>query len=239
MNKIVVMVIVTCSILAFSCRAPINEFSYGGKSFRQRRETLSTINAEISRSENKIKKSQQEIEDLLEKASKASPEISEKYFQMVLEKEENISLEKNALASMYESKEKMFNNFIDSEGGIYSGNINEKKVKAAAEAYAMLSFIDGKESGTKKNLKAVFLNESYYTVNVKVALGDVWMTEFNLLRRDGVQEIEIPSYGDYTITLTKGTGPGSSSSVLIKRCKPGITYLFADKKYDLMVTCLR
>lgn len=234
------MVIISVLFFIFGCRAPVNEFSFGAKGFRQRAETLSTINKEISKAESKIQKIQSQNQSLLAKAERSDPAMQERYLETISSNEEVLEVQNQNLVNLFESKNRLINNFIESDGGIYSGNMNPRKIRAAAEAYATLSFIKNKETNRESvNLKGIFINKSYYDVNVKVFLGKFWSTEFNLLRKDGIQEVELPSYGDYTVVLTKGTGAGTASSMLIKSCKPGVTYLNNDFTYDLMVTCLR
>lgn len=232
------LVIFSILFLTFGCKAPVNEFFYGGKGIKQNREILSTVNTEIIKIESRIEKLQQESQKLLVEAGKANQVTAEKYLEIVSDNEQKINIEKENLQNLFDSKNNLINKSIESDKGIYSGNMNPRKIRAAAEAFAILSFTEN-NANDGSSLKGIFINKSYYTINVKVSLGNSWMTEFNLSRKDGTQEINLPSYGDYRITLTKGTGAGSASTVLIKKCMPGITYMHDNSAYDLMVTNLR
>lgn len=234
MKKIILISIIFLS--ALTVNAQRNEFSFGA-STNQREELLQTINKEVLTTEIKIEKLQAESQKLWSKISRVSSDDSKRDREEIRKNDEKIQSLEEYLISLSKSKERIISNSVDSEGSIYSRGMNPAKVKAGAEALTMLSFIKNSQSN-EQALKAIIINKGYYEANVKISLGGFYSNEFNLERRVGVQEINLPTFGDYIITVTKGTGNGSGSTTLIKACRPGITYLYKNIKYDLMVTIL-
>lgn len=234
MKKFVLFIIIFLS--AFTLNAQRNEFSFGPNA-KERQELLSTINKEISITEAKIKKLQERNKILWSGLAKTESLQSKRDRALILENDEKIQSLNDYQASLRESKDRIISISVDSEGSIYSRGMNPVKVKSAAEALAMLSFLKKSENNSEKegSLKAIIINRSYYDVVVNISLGAVWSTEFTLERRVGVTEINLPSYGSYVVTVTKGAGYGSEPTRIIKSCAPNKAFTEKGKTYQFGV----
>ena len=124
---------------------------------------------------------------------------------------------------------------------------NPKKLRAVADAYATISYVDAYTSGIGKpgganetpasGLKGLIVNEWYENVTFHVYGPGTWKREFRVSGNGGIVEFDIPSPGEYRFVSIRGR----EINTITKISRPGLSEFRDAKgnKYDIMTTLQR
>ncbi len=234
---------------AFSQR---NSFAFGDKTEAEIQGSIQTFDVLIADYEAQIKALQKENEKILFDFLK-SPDYGEEVVA-ILKKRSYLN---DSLMMVYRLKglelRETKQYFLEMTAGnskkkrVSSRGNNPEKLREAANAYAMMSYVDAYTSGVGKaggagevaesGLKGLITNNWYQEVTVTVSGPGSWQRQFQVARNGGKVVFDVPYPGQYTFIFTNGR----DASTVIKECRPGMTEFFDlnGQKYDLMATLPR
>lgn len=247
MKKLVlILVVILCSFSV--ARGQRNSFSFSNKSLKEQKKSIELIDKEIDSLEKIAKKMNEENESLFKALSsnQMGQEESKIAREMIRFNQSQLEIVQTEISSLRSLKTTVLTRLLieDKNKKVESKGNNPTKLRAAAEAYAVMSWVDGqqqssfssnsKETGYK--LKGLAVNDHYSDAIVSVSGPGGFFISSPIKRRGGTFNFNPPYPGAYIFTFTFR---GGRESVRVD-CRPGMSVFF-DKDgnpYDLKATLM-
>lgn len=249
MKKILMLLVLSFS-LALAVSAQRNSFYYGDKNAVEIDNSIELFDELIDDHEASIVSLQKENEKMVVDFRRSGDGQSAKsYAKRTAVNDSLITLYRSKVLELKETKQ----TFLEMTAGnskrkvVASRGNNPRKLAAAADAYAVMSYTDAYIRGGASSfqsdgfidsgLKGLIVNDYYQKLTVTVHGPMNWMNQFNVSENGGQASFDPPSPGRYSFSFSNGW----ETKTIVKECRPGLSKYYDEQgnSYDLMATMPR
>lgn len=237
-------------VLALAVSAQRNSFYYGDKNTEEIVNSIRAFDQLIADHETSIVSLKRDNERMTASFQRSgSGQFASVYAKRTAVNDSLISLHQSKVFDLKETKQR----FLEMTAGnpkrraVSSRGNNPEKLRAAASAYAVMTYTDAyvREGASSfqngehpvSGLKGAIVNDYFKTLTVTVRGEGGWMNQFNVPGNGGKAFFNPPFPGRYTFSFYDGI----RTKTVQGDCRPGLMQ-FQDaqgNKYDLMATMPR
>lgn len=245
MKKIVVLALGFS--LALGALAQRNTFYFGDKDVREIVSSIKAFDQLITDYEASIGSLQKENDQMITDFNKGfGDQLAQNYIKKTAVNDSLISLYRSKVFELKETKQM----FLEITAGnakrrtVSSRGNNPEKLRAAADAYSIMTYTDAYVSGNfnfsqsgqvpDSDLKGLIVNDYYQKLTVTVHGPGGWMRQFNVPPNGGRALFSPRIPGSYTFYFSNGR----DTKAITKDLRPGFSEFYDEdgSRYDLMAT---
>jgi len=243
MKKLVLFVL--GFILVLNLSAQRNTFYYGDKNTEEIANSIEAFDELIADHEARISSLKRENERMTASFQRSqSGQFASVYAKRTAVNDSLMSLHRSKVFELKETKQQ----FLEMTAGnpkrraVSSRGNNPEKLRAAADAYSIMTYTDAYVSGNSNfsqsrqvsdsGLKGLIVNDYYQKLTVTVRGPGGWMSQFNVPPNGGRALFSPRIPGSYTFYFSNGR----ETKAITKDLRPGFSEFYDEdgSRYDLM-----
>lgn len=241
-----IFLISICFLSLSIVQAQRNSFSFGNKSLKEAEKVIALFNEQIESFQHKANGLKETNESLWARFSAEGQESKLARESYAINSRLIVEYEEEILAIEKMKKDFIFQISLQGEKALRFRTSNPAKIKAAAEAYSIISYTDAMSSATSQKdagvvnkpgqLKGLAVNDHYEDAIVLITGPGGFQRSSPLKKNGGEFYFNVPYPGTYVFIFQMKTGVER----VTVRCEPGQS-IFYDKQglpYDLKATLM-
>ena len=239
-----ISILLFCVLSLGIAQAQRNTFSFGNKSLKEAEKVIALFNEQIQSFEKKIDELSLQNDSLWPRFEEGKEEAKKARNLYARHAELILSYEEEILAIEKMKKDFIWQISLQGEKALRFKTSSPAKIRAAAEAYSVISYAEAQSAGgqatvaevSATKLKGLAVNDHYSDVVVVIMGPGSFRRSAPLARRGGTFNFDVPYPGTYIFSFYYKGG--------VKRvsvdCKPGLSVFYDNdgNKYDLKATLM-